>query len=61
MEQPIFEILHKDNHYKIYENGAIEGFPEGCCAINGIQIVIAQRIAKWIESAQKQWEINHAS
>ncbi len=56
MKQPIFEIIYKDNHYKIYENGTIEGFPEGGCVVNKIQIVLAQRIAKWIESAQNQWD-----
>ncbi len=56
MKQPIFEIIYEDNHYKIYENGTIEGFPDGGCVVNKIQIVLAQRIAKWIESAQNQWD-----
>ena len=46
---PIFEIRTKDNHYKIYENGTIEGFPLDSYIINRIQIVLATRLAKFLE------------
>ncbi len=54
MKEPIFEIKHGDNHYKIYENGMIEGFPEGCYIVNRIQIAMLDKFAKWIESTKNQ-------
>lgn len=38
MDKPIFEVRYKDNdrHYKIYENGMIEGFEAGAIIINRI-------------------------
>jgi hypothetical protein len=56
INKPIFEIQYNNNHYKIYENGKIEGFPEGGLVVNRIQATMAERIAKWIESAKNQWD-----
>ena len=49
MTEPIFEIMTKDNHFKIYENGMYEGFPEGGMVINRIPVRIAESIAHFCE------------
>ena len=36
MKVPIFEIIDGDKHYKIYENGDIEGFSKDAWIINRI-------------------------
>lgn len=38
MTSPIFEVFNKDKskHFKIYEDGGIDGFGEGMCIINRI-------------------------
>ena len=38
MKVPIFEIIDGDKHYKIYENGDIEGFSEDAWIINRIPV-----------------------
>jgi len=49
MTEPIFEVIDGDKHYKIYENGRIEGFPSGCTVINGIPIKIAEICAHFFK------------
>lgn len=44
--QPIFEIIDGDKHYKIYENGKIEGFNKGAIVFNRIPGRIWRIIAK---------------
>ena len=35
--EPIFEVIVADKHYKIYENGRIEGFEPGAIVKNRIR------------------------
>lgn len=44
--EPIFEIIDGDKHYKIYENGKIEGFNKGAIVFNRIPGRIWRVIAK---------------
>ncbi len=53
--RPIFEIIDGDNHYKIFENGTIDGFPVDIQVINRIPIVLAERISKWCAEAEEKW------
>ncbi len=52
---PIFEVTTDNNHWRIFENGVIEGFPEDAQVINRIPVVLNTRIAKWCEKAEKNW------
>jgi len=36
MREAIFEVISGDHAYAIYEDGTIEGFPEGSIVINRI-------------------------
>jgi len=51
MKKPIFEVMNKDlsQHFKIYENGRIEGFPEGMLIINRIYPLLNKLRAKGIK------------
>lgn len=46
IEQPIFEIKCPNEHYKIYEDGGIIGFPSKAVIINRIPIKIDQMQAE---------------
>ncbi len=46
MQEPIFEVIDGDKHYKIYANGQIKGFDKGALVNNRIMDVIAYAIAR---------------
>ncbi len=54
-KRPIFEVITGDGHFKIYENGTIDGFPEGAEVINSIQIVFNMRLADFLDKAERVW------
>ncbi|MCK5608680.1 hypothetical protein KAR91_42780 [Candidatus Pacearchaeota archaeon] len=43
--EPIFEVIDGDKHYKIYENGEIEGFGDDVTIFNRIPTVFATKLA----------------
>jgi hypothetical protein len=49
VKKPIFEIVDGDKHYKVYENGTIEGFSKDVYIINRIQIAFCMRMADFLE------------
>ncbi len=48
-DKAIFEVIDEDKHYRIYENGKVEGFGEGAIILNRIPVVFAQRMAKEVK------------
>ena len=54
MTEPIFELITNDSHFKVYENGVCEGFPEGGTVINRIPVRIAERIAYFCKETASQ-------
>jgi hypothetical protein len=51
MREPIFEIRYQDSkRFKIYENGKIEGFPDGAIIFNHIPARISEVQANCILS-----------
>lgn len=53
MDRPIFEVESGDKHYKIYENGTIDGFPKDAFIINRIQIVFFERMAEFLKKLEE--------
>jgi hypothetical protein len=49
LTQPIFEIIDRDKHYKIWENGKTEGFSDSAKITNRIPMVIARYVNRAIE------------
>ena len=45
-EEPIFEIVDGDKHYKLWQNGKAEGFSKYALIINRIQMKIDSLEAK---------------
>lgn len=41
--EPIFEVIDGDNHYKIWEDGHIEGFGDDVIVVNRIPVVTVPR------------------
>jgi hypothetical protein len=50
MDEPIFEIIDGNKHYKIWENGKTGGFPNSAKVINRISTMIAYYVNRAIES-----------
>lgn len=54
MKELLFQITKGDKEYKIYTNGEIEGFPEGCEIVNNFPVLLLKAptppilIKKWI-------------
>ena len=49
MKQPVFEILYENNHYKVYDDGKLEGFPAEGVIINRIPVRVAEKVAHWCD------------
>jgi hypothetical protein len=49
MDEPIFEIVTDGKHYKIYDNGKVEGFgpPERVYVISNLNYAIEEAILRY--------------
>lgn len=46
-DKPIFEVIsHDGHHWKIWQDGTTEGFPDRCEVFNRYQIVLGSTISK---------------